>query len=332
MNRSGHPQKILIFHSGALGDLVNTLPAICCLKEKFPKAQVTAVGNLTFLAALKTAGMIDHAISFDSCGFHSLFIDAPLPEKMRLFLEGFDLTVSWVRDPCLIKNIQKADSVVIGLREQFPPAIGSPHITEIMARPLTEAGIFPSSFFPRLKIPDSDQEQCLKFSGILVHPGSGSPKKNWSPQRFAGVIRNLMRHVEKDIAILEGPADMENAAKVIQELGDIQTLRYQNLSLVELIHLLDGSAMVLGNDSGVCHLAGAVGTPVVAIFGPTDPAVWGVRQPHAVNVVSGVSCSPCTHKEMWRCETRECLGSITETQVVEACLKLIGTGSEKRPA
>ena len=92
-----HPEKILLFHSGALGDLVNTLPAISALKKKFPESTLSAVGHLSLLELIKQAGIISHAISFETSGFHFLFGEEALPEKVKAFLYQYDLMVSLVK-------------------------------------------------------------------------------------------------------------------------------------------------------------------------------------------------------------------------------------------
>ncbi|MFO8056981.1 MAG: glycosyltransferase family 9 protein, partial [bacterium] len=81
--------------------------------------------------------------------------------------------------------------------------------------------------------------------------------------------------------------------------------------------------LVLGNDSGVLHLAGAVGTPAVAVFGPTDPAIWGVKQKHAINLAPELSCAPCSRETMRECSSRECLQAVSPDEVIEKACGLL---------
>ncbi|HUT55241.1 MAG TPA: glycosyltransferase family 9 protein [bacterium] len=301
--------RILIFHAGALGDLANTLPAIGAMREKFEGAEVTAVGNLSWLALLKAAGVVDEALSLDGPGFHALFNDAPLPPELHEFLARFDLAVSWMRSPALLGHLRGAGLKVAALREEFPPGPGSGHVTGVMARPLKELGIGKVPEYPRLDLPEDALAAGPEFPGILVHPGSGSARKNWPAGNFAEAAARLSDLSGLPIASLAGPADQEAEVSLARALGPRLAARFANLTSIELASLLKSARLVLGNDSGVSHLAGALGSPVAAVFGPTDPAIWGVKQARAINL------SPLPD--------REGLEGVSVERVVEAGMELL---------
>ena len=99
-----------------------------------------------------------------------------------------------------------------------------------------------------------------KAGFVAIHPFSGSAKKNWPLERFRAVSRSL----PKPVQFCAGPEDkLENAVRI------------SNLS--DLAQWLSEADLYIGNDSGISHMAAAVGTPVFALFGPTDPAVWAPR-------------------------------------------------------
>jgi hypothetical protein len=104
---------------------------------------------------------------------------------------------------------------------------------------------------------------------VLVHPGSGSRRKNWPPERFAAVVRELPGPVR----LIVGEADAQAAAAVEQALG-AQLPRLEHPPLAELAARLAGCHAYVGNDSGVSHLAGLCGAKAVVLFGPTPAAVW----------------------------------------------------------
>ncbi|MBI3978476.1 MAG: glycosyltransferase family 9 protein [Chloroflexi bacterium] len=115
---------------------------------------------------------------------------------------------------------------------------------------------------------------------IAIHPGSGGARKNWPAERFAAVADALLRRGES-VLIVAGPADGEAVGQVERRLW--QWRRSDQLAQIPLLPLpvlaatLEQADAYLGNDSGVSHLAAAAGTPTVAIFGPTDPAIWAPR-------------------------------------------------------
>jgi ADP-heptose:LPS heptosyltransferase len=107
---------------------------------------------------------------------------------------------------------------------------------------------------------------------VLLHPGSGSARKNWPARSFAAVAEMLLR---RGIAVrlVVGEADVVAASRVEQALGR-RLPRLTMPALAELAAELASSRAYLGNDSGVSHLAGLVGVPTFALFGPTDPRQW----------------------------------------------------------
>lgn len=109
---------------------------------------------------------------------------------------------------------------------------------------------------------------------LAIHAGSGSLKKVWPPEKFAQVCRKASEQWQARILLISGPADREIVQKVLGLSADIQPLLVENKPLWILSAILERCQAYLGNDSGVTHLAAAVGIPVVALFGPTNPQIW----------------------------------------------------------
>jgi heptosyltransferase-2 len=104
---------------------------------------------------------------------------------------------------------------------------------------------------------------------LAVHPGSGSPAKNWPASRFAEAVRALSPG--RGWLLVSGPADADAAGALAGEPGGVHA---RELPPRLLGALLSRAGLFLGNDSGVTHLAAAFGAPTLALFGPTDPAQW----------------------------------------------------------
>ncbi len=153
---------------------------------------------------------------------------------------------------------------------------------------------------------------------VAVHPGSGGLWKTWRPERFAAVIDRLrvpergatsagpngphpdpLPGGEEDhvggrapasgvqVVLIQGPADEESVQRVLASLRGQHPPVVDRLAVEELAAFLSLCTAYLGNDSGVTHLAAAVGVPTVALFGPTDPATWGPRSRQVVVLDSG---------------------------------------------
>ncbi len=124
--------------------------------------------------------------------------------------------------------------------------------------------------FPGLSIPPSEDAH-----DIVIHPGSGSRRKNWPFAHFAELARRL-EGLGRSVTWCLGPAEREGAAAAPWKGIAGQDI-LETSSLVDLASALANSSHFIGNDGGITHLAAAVGCPALALFGPTDPQVWAPR-------------------------------------------------------
>lgn len=124
---------------------------------------------------------------------------------------------------------------------------------------------------PRLEV------EATQGAPLVIHPGAGSPAKRWAAEKFRALAHALGRRT----AVVRGPAD----PPVEDSDGDV----WDGLPLAELAGRLKGSGLFVGNDSGITHLAAAVGVPTLAIHVATDPGIWGVRGPHTRRLSGDVS-------------------------------------------
>lgn len=132
----------------------------------------------------------------------------------------------------------------------------------------------PLVFSPEEKEAARNAAPSLPQRFLAVHPGSGSPWKNWPAERFASFVKQ--RDAAAPWLLVIGPAD-ETAASPLLDLPGVVPVR--DLPLRSLGALLSQAGLFLGNDSGITHLAAATGAPTLALFGPTDPATWSPLGP-----------------------------------------------------
>jgi heptosyltransferase-2 len=226
-------------------------------------------------------GEAQELLPWEAAATADLFTGAGPSSTLRGRLGSFDAAVAYSRQPDLLRSLEGAVPRVVAHAPL--PAPGAGHAAEWLARPLGLLGVARGEDPPVLEATAEERERAAAVLGQLprlflaVHPGSGSPAKSWPADRFARVLDALGPEA---FLLVEGPADAEPAAR-LRARGGAVTAR---LSARVLGAVLARSAVYVGNDSGVTHLAAAWGAPTVALFGPTDPRVWAPLGPRVTVV------------------------------------------------
>jgi len=163
---------------------------------------------------------------------------------------------------------------------------------------------------------------------IGVHVSGGRESKQWHLDRFAAVARELARLRGGTIVLTGSPSDRPLVEKVVAELGGIAQLNVcGQLDLVDLAAVLAQLEVLVTGDTGPMHLASAVSTPVVALFGPADPRRYGPSSPRQRILRVDLPCSPCglvrLPPERCRGHVPDCMDGIRVDAVVAATLELL---------
>lgn len=158
------------------------------------------------------------------------------------------------------------------------------------------------------------QKRGLPAAKVLaLAPGSGAREKNWPAEFFAAVAKWWERNLGGRVLIMLGPVEAERSEP--EHFGNCGGV-VQNEGLGRVAALLSRCDLYLGNDSGMTHLAAALGVNTVALFGPTDPAQWAPRGRRVTVISQNVDCSPCTDRIMKSCWHRRCLSGLSPERVV----------------
>jgi ADP-heptose:LPS heptosyltransferase len=244
------PRKRLLIRPGAIGDFVVSLPALQHLKA--PYTEIWCAEQNVPLARFA-----DRALSIGSSGLDRIGV---LPaEDVFERLRGFDEICSWygAANPDFRGSVSR---LPFRFFESVPPAGSGRNATEFFCGQVGAPDGFPSF----------DTGPHARQDFVILHPFASSPAKRWPMDCF------------RVLAALCGPVAW--CAGPDEPLDDARRIG----NLFELARWIGGARAYVGNDSGITHLASAVGTPVVALFGPSDPVVWAPRGPH-VRVISGTS-------------------------------------------
>ena len=283
-------KKILVIHQGALGDLILSLPAFSAIRKAFPEHHAEVMGYPRILRLIHNRFYAHSIQSIDRASAASLYnesgdADSDIKEYVRQFETVF--VFGGKPQEALVKNIQAVCAVKIYRIQPFPEKTKK-HVADFQLDQLEGFGFEVCRGFPELFLCEediSDARQLLRQAGIpldaarllAVHPGSGSKKKNWPAGNYVSLIKRLGNALQAYFLIIEGPAEEEMMQELHKELSATQALFIRHLELPLLAAVIKQAALYIGNDSGITHLAAAAGAPALALFGPTDPEVWGPR-------------------------------------------------------
>ena len=316
--------RLLVMRSGALGDFVLTLPVLAALRARWPAAQVTVVGHPERARLAADAGLADEVLDADDPMWSALFVDrGRAAAKLEQVLAGLDGVVCYTADPeGLVERGLRG--LCAGWAIVHPALPTGRHASAHLLAALSAVGIEAAECTPALRLSQRTRargEELLRGTDgrpiVAVHPGSGSESKCWPWERFEAVARALVAERGCRVVFTVGPAD-EHLLPALESLALPQATVLRGLDVVELAGALSHAACYVGNDSGVTHLAAALGVPTIAIFGPTDPAVWAPLG-ERVTVLQGLCPDgPCAREHRPRCPRRECLLDIDEAQVLAA--------------
>jgi lipopolysaccharide heptosyltransferase II len=157
---------------------------------------------------------------------------------------------------------------------------------------------------------------------VVIHPGARYWFKAWPVERFAEVADRLIDRFGCQVLVGGSPEERALIQSVVGQAKSRLLSLAGRSDVRTLAALLKRSALFLGNDTGAMHIAAAMGTPVVALFGPSNPTEWGPRGGPANVIYKGLDCRICFHPTCRRGE-ENCMKLITVDEVWAACLKLL---------
>jgi heptosyltransferase-3 len=219
---------------------------------------------------------VDCVLPWESATFAALLAgDASVSSELCGALAPFHAVIAYTASADLLHGLgQAAPSAKIVAQPPLPPQ-AAPHAAAWLAQAVARLGADPAVTPPTFAASEVESAQArpwldrLEPGFLAVHPGSGSPRKNWPGQRFASLVEHLAGG--RPFLLVEGPADVD-AAEPLMRLPSVVHAR--ELPPRVLGAVLARAGLYVGNDSGISHLAAAWGAPVVTLFGPTDPAQW----------------------------------------------------------
>jgi heptosyltransferase II len=334
--------KILIRATNWVGDAIMALPALRAVRDRFPGAHIAILARPYVADLYRGQGIADTLIPYDSKGAHG-----GLRGRSRLIRElrsqRFDAAL-------LLQNA--FDAAWLAWRSRIPERIGYARdgrgLLLTNAVPVPKSGEIPAHeqfyYLELLRragwLDQAKGETSIALNvdpkagnmaehillGVGVRPsslriaiGAGASygsAKCWPPERFAEVANQLAAESDADVILFGTPAEASVSVAISAQLRRAPIDLTGKTTIAEIPALLSRCHLFIGNDSGAMHVAAAVGLPVVAIFGPTDPLGTAPVTPRCTIVQEKPYCSPCFLR---RCPTdHRCMKNVTPQAVADA--------------
>ncbi len=285
-------KSVLVVHQGAIGDFILSLPALEALHCFYPEAKFTFLAHPNILEIIRARPYFSEVLDCNASGWAPLYRQGgKLASRYLESLLQIDTVIVFCRsaNEVLVDNLANNLVKPVHRIEPFPVRDFASGVTEYQCLQLEKIGI-PAIPPPAAIIAPLRQDilEALAFLRrnlspedrlVMLHPGSGSRKKLWTPIGWLNLIRRLSAKRNLRLALLQGPADAEITLYLRTHLETVAPITVENWRLGRLAALISESSLYLGNDSGITHLAAACGTPTIALFGPTDPRAWAPRGP-----------------------------------------------------
>ncbi len=330
-------KSVLIIKPGAIGDLLHLTPVIRVLKVQHPLARISILVSSNATASLfKYNPNVHETIVFEKRGEHRSL--SALLGLWRRIREGrYDLVINFQRSnlkawllasaafPCRLLVYHKAKDrivhAVVNHLETIAPLGMVP--TDLDLELFTSAE--DESFAAELL---SDPEYAGK-KVICLNPGASNRIKCWSTDCFAALADRFMDELGAKVLIIGGTEDRDLADSICAAMKNVPLDMTGKMSLTQLGSVLKRCAILVSGDTGPMHLATAVKTPVVALFGAIDPKRTGpVGAGHRVIQHAEVGCVPCNAKTCTNTVYLECMERITVEEVFSTVCDML-TATER---
>lgn len=300
--------NILVIRGGAIGDFILTLPAIAALRSQFPEAHLEVLGYPHIVQLALAGGLVDRAQSIEARALAGFFASGgALESDLAEYFSEFDLIVSYLYDPDGIfrTNVSRCSRAQFIAGPHRPNEKESIHAAKVYLRPLERLAIFDADPVPRLTVaqasfavagqvpahsasaakleasPPAGKDACAT---LALHPGSGSETKNWPAADWAELLQRLLDRTSLNLLLIGGEAEGERLQRLAAALPPARAQVAQSLPLAELARKLQRQCVAfIGHDSGISHLAAALGLPGLVLWGDAAERIW--RPPHEKVVI-----------------------------------------------
>ncbi|MFC1890389.1 glycosyltransferase family 9 protein [Thermodesulfobacteriota bacterium] len=346
-------KKILLVRLSAIGDVVNALPSVSVIRDVFPDASISWLVEDRASDLLRHHPGLDNLFVFERRRIQSNMRNpchwiSGIREALSLIRSlrrtGFDLAVDFHGNlKSGVLTWLSGAGTRIGYSRRFsregnflfmnshvsPPAGPILRVERYMSllAPLGVSQARPSADLPELAETAGRIEQIFKDADlqenrfVVLHPGTSTfgSIKRWPAHYYASLGDRIMRELDLPVVLTHGPGELHMAESVRTGMKAPAFIS-PSLSLAEMSSLLRRTLVFIGADTGPMHMASALGVPVVGIYGPKDPVIYGPGFGSSRVARLGIPCSPCTKRS---CDDPRCLTDLVPDMVFDEVVSLL---------
>jgi len=348
--RRDRVQRVLVFHLNQIGDLMFTLPALKALREGLPQAHIISVLRPHLAGLLADSPFVDQVVPRPAAGPCAAFALAARlrresPDLVIAFSQSASTSISaWLSRAS--HRVGYIDADLARLLNHRVQLRGIPRPEKVL-RLVRALGLTPrkTDYVGLVHLSgetDRAGERILSDCGlegdgplVALAPGESEarPYKSWTADGFRAVAARLAREEAARLVVVGAERDRPLGDEILAGLDSPGRANLSGRTTpAELAAVLARCDLLIGIDSGPMHVAAAMGTPVVGLFGPTDPARTGpMGEGHEIIFHRQDCWRPCIHPVVPTCTDRKCMNAISPDEVVAAARRILAR-SAARPA
>ncbi len=279
MARSG---KILVIRGGAIGDFILTLPVLKALRTMFPSAGVEVLCSHRVGDLAVASGHADDFRPLEARGLAPFFApNGQLDADWRMYFNRFAVVISYLfdYDGTFQSNVLKSGAMQFIQGIHRPSDTATNHASDQLLKTLEAVAIFDADGSPELRFEETSAsgKKAGQEAVVALHPGSGSESKNWPLNRWLILAEALAADPRIRILLVGGEADQKRLQAITRVLPADRTTQLFQQPLTQVARELQSASLFVGHDSGISHLAAAIGLRGILLWGPTNEVVWRPR-------------------------------------------------------
>ena len=346
---SSSPGNILLLQLGDIGDVVLSFPCVRALKETYPEANVVVAVREKAAELIEMCPWADGVISVGkSSGNLCQQLNHQVKFITKLHRYRFDMAIDmrtgtrgavlaylsgaprriafYAEDGKLWRN-----RVFTDLKKPAPTP--NMHVIDFHLELLASFGIVPENKEPEIVIPEDIQQVAAelllkekipaKLSIVAIQPFSLWSYKEWAPEKFAELISWIRKEYDLPVVITGGPDEREKAANLMNRCGEGVYNLAGKTPIGTYAALLQACSLLISVDSAGPHIAAAVGTPTVTIYGPAAPKAWAPRGGRHRVVQKDLPCVPCLQTGCNGSMVSRCIEELSVDEVIESVNSLL---------